>query len=155
MKRFYLVILAFLLLIDTLSAQTDAPKAIKYEMRHQRTDRSYWLYIPENLRGDAPLVFVLHGYSGKAEGYQPEMMAVARKFGFAVCYPQGAKDARGKNCWNVGYPFQDGLKTDDVDFICKLAKHQTCNAVDDHINGILSFFPDSKRSPTFTDQKIS
>ena len=123
MKRFYLAILAFLLLVGTVSAQTDAPEAIKYEMRHQRTDRSYWLYIPENLRDDAPLVFVLHGYGGKAEGYQPEMMAVARKCGFAVCYPQGAKDARGKNCWNVGYPFQDGLKTDDVDFICKLAKH--------------------------------
>ena len=48
---------------------------------------------------------------------------VADREKFAVCYAQGAKDARGKTCWNVGYPFQAGLKTDDVDFLCKLARH--------------------------------
>lgn len=94
-------------------------------------DRTYWLYIPENLSEYAPLVLVLHGYGGKAEGYQPEMINTADKYGFAVCYPQGAKDLNGKNgkgsknCWNVGYCFhQDqNLKTDDIDFICSLAKH--------------------------------
>ena len=30
-------------------------------------------------------------------------------------------DGRGKTCWNVGYPFQEGLKTDDVDFLLKLS----------------------------------
>jgi polyhydroxybutyrate depolymerase len=88
------------------AAQKDQPKTTKYEIRHQGMDRTYWLYIPENLRPDAPLVFVLHGYGGKAEGYRPEMVATAKKHGFAVCYPQGAKDGKGKNCWNVGYSFQ-------------------------------------------------
>ena len=105
------------------AAQAEKPKTTKYEIRHQGMERSYWLYIPENLRDDAPLVVVLHGYGGKAEGYRPEMVETARKHGFAVCYPQGAKDKNEKNCWNVGYPFQAGLKTDDVDFICDLAKH--------------------------------
>lgn len=121
--RLYIAVLAFLMLAGTASSQPDAPEAVKHEIRHQQMDRSYWLYIPENLSAHAPLVFVLHGYGAKAEGYRPEMMKVAREHGFAVCYPQGAKDARDKNCWNVGYPFQKGLKTDDIDFICGLSRH--------------------------------
>lgn len=123
MRRLYFAVQAFLLLAGAVSAQCENPVAVKYEMRHQRMDRSYWLYVPDTLSPEAPLVFVLHGYGGKAEGYRPEMMTVARNHGFAVCYPQGAKDAKGKNCWNVGYPFQEGLKTDDVDFICELSRH--------------------------------
>ena len=51
------------------------------------------------------------------------LCGIAAKEGFAVCYPQGAPDAKGKSCWNVGYPFQEGLKTDDVDFLLKLSRH--------------------------------
>ncbi len=100
-----------------------AQEAVGYKFKHQGMERTYWLYMPENLPADAPLVFVLHGHSGKAEGYRPEMMTVAQENGFAVCYPQGELDSTGKTCWNVGYPFQKDLKTDDVDFICSLAKH--------------------------------
>ena len=78
----------------TAFAQTEQPKATKYEIRHQGMTRTYWLYVPENLRADAPLVFVLHGYGGKAEGYRPEMMVTAQKHGFAVCYPQGERTER-------------------------------------------------------------
>jgi polyhydroxybutyrate depolymerase len=128
MKR-YLILLAFCLLTwatglqaqDTQTGQKPVPT--EYTIRHQGMDRTYWLYIPEGLNEGAPLVLVLHGYGGKADGYRPEMMDVAKEKGFAVCYPQGAKDAKEKNCWNVGYPFQEGLKTDDVDFICDLARH--------------------------------
>ena len=95
----------------------------KYQFRHQGLDREYWMYIPENLPEQAPLVFVLHGYGGKAEGYCPQMIETARKHGFAVCYPQGEKAPKGKTGWNVGYPKQEGMKTDDIDFICDLARH--------------------------------
>lgn len=100
-----------------------AQEADRATFRHKGMDRTYWLYLPENLPDEAPLVMVLHGYGGSAEGYRPEMMEVAKENGFAVCYPQGAQDKKGKNCWNVGYPFQEGLKTDDVDFICSLARN--------------------------------
>lgn len=95
----------------------------KYQFRHQGLDREYWMYIPENLPEQAPLVFVLHGYGGKAEGYCSQMIETARKHGFAVCYPQGEKAPKGKTGWNVGYPKQEGMKTDDIDFICDLARH--------------------------------
>ena len=118
MKR----ILAVIILILSVSGLR-AQDIKQYTIRHGRMERSYWLFLPEEIKADAPLVFVLHGYGGKAEGYRPEMIDVAKENGFALCYPQGAKDKKGKNCWNVGYPFQEGLKTDDVDFICDLARH--------------------------------
>ena len=102
---------------------SSAQKAEKFSYRHQGMDREYWLYLPEGLSEDAPLVLLLHGYKASAEGYRPEMMEVAKENGFALCYPQGAIDGRGKTCWNVGYPFQENLKTDDVDFLCSLARH--------------------------------
>lgn len=100
-----------------------AQEAIKHTIRHQGMERTYWLYLPSEMKENAPLVILLHGYGGKAEGYRPEMMTVAEENGFALCYPQGAVDGKGKTCWNVGYPFQEGLKTNDVDFICSLARH--------------------------------
>lgn len=95
----------------------------KHHFRHQGIERTYWMYIPEDIKAQAALVFVLHGYGGKAEGYCPQMIETAKEHGFAVCYPQGEKAPKGKTGWNVGYPKQEGMKTDDIDFICRLAKH--------------------------------
>ena len=89
--------------------------------RHGGMERSYRLYVPDSLAAGRPLVIMLHGYGGHASPESFGILAAARRYGFAACFPQGAADARGKSCWNVGYPFQDGLQTDDVDFICSLA----------------------------------
>ncbi|MGM9764842.1 MAG: alpha/beta hydrolase family esterase [Candidatus Cryptobacteroides sp.] len=93
------------------------------EIRHKGMTREYLLYLPDNLKENAPLVLVLHGYGGRAMIEGQKLYGIAKREGFALCYPQGAVDGRGKTCWNVGYPFQEGLKTDDVDFILKLARH--------------------------------
>ena len=85
-------------------------------------ERSYKLYLPANIKPNAPLVFVLHGYGGSFNLDHVGLNGVADKFGFAVCYPQGAKDGRGKPCWNVRYPFQADMKVDDISFMCKLAR---------------------------------
>lgn len=85
--------------------------------------REYYLYLPQELGKDAPLVLVLHGYGGDAAKENPRMMTLASKYGFALCYPQGLVDAKGGTCWNVGYPFQKDYKVDDVDFLCKLVRH--------------------------------
>lgn len=106
-----------------LAVHFSASSQEKHSFRHQGMERTYWMYIPENLPEQAPLVFVLHGYGGNAEGYCPQMVETARKHGFAVCYPQGEKAPKGKTGWNVGYPKQEGMKTDDIDFICDLAAH--------------------------------
>lgn len=86
-------------------------------MKYQGLEREYILYLPEGLPDNAPLVLVLHGYGGRAMKGGSAMCKVADREKFAVCYPQGAKDGKDKTCWNVGYPFQEGLKTDDVNFL--------------------------------------
>ncbi len=94
----------------------------RYTMKNQGLEREYYLYRPEGLKAGAPLVIVLHGYGGSALKGKKEMMDVADSNGFAVCYPQGVKDPKGKAGWNVRYPSQEGMKTDDVKFILALSK---------------------------------
>ena len=84
-------------------------------------ERTYRLYLPEGVPDNAPLVFVLHGYGGNFNLDRYGMNEAADRHGFAVCYPQGVKDGRGKTCWNVGYPFQADMTVDDVSFLCELA----------------------------------
>ena len=86
-------------------------------------ERTYKLYLPEGIKPNAPLVFVLHGYGGSFNLDHVGINDVADRNGFAVCYPQGAKDGRNKNCWNVGYPFQHDMPIDDISFLCTLASH--------------------------------
>ena len=114
----------FLILLGLVSALTlQAAERVKHTCKYKGNEYTYWLCLPENAGPDTPLVIVLHGYGGSAEKYCPQMQEVAEKEGFAVCFPQGLKDGREKNCWNVGYPFQADLKRDDVGFIVWLVKH--------------------------------
>lgn len=115
-------ILSLSVLFSFISLMLSAQNIREYKIKHAGTERSYWLYLPEN-HDDAPLVLCLHGYGGKAEGYRPELLEVAKENGFALCYPQGEKAPKGKTGWNVGYPAQEGMKTDDVDFVCDLVRH--------------------------------
>ena len=85
-------------------------------------ERTYKLYLPANIQPNAPLIFVLHGYGGSFNLDDKGFNEAAERHGFAVCYPQGSKDGRKKNCWNVGYPFQADMTVDDISFLCKLAK---------------------------------
>ena len=84
--------------------------------------RRFDLFLPEGIKPDAPLVFYLHGYGGSIYRKNP-MVETATHEGFAVCIPQGLKDPKGKPSWNVGYPFQEGWKVDDVKSLCKIAAY--------------------------------
>lgn len=97
-------------------------RAQKYTIKDQGIERIYYFYKPADLKPNSPLVVVLHGYGGKADGYRNEFQDLADEMGFAVCVPQGSKDKKNKNCWNVGYPFQDSMKVDDIKFLKKLVK---------------------------------
>ena len=70
-----------------------------------------------------PLVVVLHGYGGKALGDGLRFIELADLHGFAVCWPQGAEDGTGHNCWNVGYPFQTDYRIDDTAYLRRLVRH--------------------------------
>ena len=89
---------------------------------HQGLERTYHLYLPENLTISAPLVVVMHGYTSSAENIMSysKMNEVADREGFAVVYPQGTIDSEGNAFFNVGYEFHQTSKIDDVSFIREL-----------------------------------
>ena len=121
-----LLVLAVLSLCCVSSAQEQTEVQRRCSLRtfrHQGLVREYYLYTPSGLKEGAPLVICLHGYGGSAANGKAGLMDVADRHGFVVCYPQGEQDPKGKPSWNVGYPSQDGMKTDDVDFIVKLTRH--------------------------------
>ncbi len=83
--------------------------------------RHFVTYLPDGLKPDAPLVMVLHGY-GAGIRRDNIMIGPADRHGFAVCIPEGLKDPEGEPSWNVGYPFQQGWKVDDVKALCTIAR---------------------------------
>lgn len=117
-----LIVLCLTTLCTLGYSQGVAERCERHTTTFQGLEREYYLYRPAGLPADAPLVLILHGYGGSALKGKTEMMDVADTGGFAVCYPQGVKDPEGKTGWNVGYPPQEGMKTDDVKFICALAR---------------------------------
>ncbi|MCJ7570273.1 MAG: prolyl oligopeptidase family serine peptidase [Candidatus Thermoplasmatota archaeon] len=83
--------------------------------------RQYLLYLPDDLPENAPLVFVLHGYTMNAVDMMNYvgMNRIADEKGFAVCYPQGLLDFKGSTHWNARL---DISTTDDIGFLTSLAK---------------------------------
>jgi polyhydroxybutyrate depolymerase len=120
-------IILFICLIiscDSDTVSNDRPAEVQNKtFSHGGLTRDYLLYLPAGLTENAPLVFVLHGYSGSASLIRnySAMNALANKHGFAVCYPQGIKDEQNNSFWNVGYDFHQNQTVDDSDFLKSLA----------------------------------
>ena len=112
----------FVLMLLVIPLQLFSQDLKHVSLKYQGLEREYWLLVPDSLDPRRPLVILLHGYGGTADGYRPEMVQCAREKGFVLCIPQGFKDPEGSRSWNVGYPSQRGMKTDDVAFIEHLAK---------------------------------
>ena len=91
---------------------------------HEGVEREYIIHVPENLNQDSPIVFVIHGYTGSAEGIAAYtgMNNIAEREGFIAVYPQGTKDINGNTFFNVGYEFHDGSTINDVSFIRELVR---------------------------------
>ena len=96
-----------------LNAQDKEP--IKYEFKSQGIIRTYAMYLPANLKPGAPLVVYTHGY-GSNSRWKKGLNSVADREGFAVCYPDGFPDSKGKPGWNVGYPSQADMTVDEGKF---------------------------------------
>jgi polyhydroxybutyrate depolymerase len=89
---------------------------------HQGLQRTYWLHVPTDLKPDAPLIVVIHGYTGAAKYIMDysKMNDIADREGFVVVYPQGTVDSQGNTFFNVGYDFHRDSPVDDLSFIRQL-----------------------------------
>ena len=124
MKTLLKTLLTVLLLYGATGATGVMAQETRTEtLRSGGVERTYRLHLPADLPDNAPLVIVLHGYGGDANPEAFGMNATADRHGFAVCYPQGERDSRGKRGWNVGYPSQAEMPIDDVQFLEDLIGH--------------------------------
>ena len=91
---------------------------------HEGIEREYIIHIPKNLTEDSPLVFIIHGFTGSAEGISAysDMNSIAERESFIAVYPQGTKDIKGNTFFNVGYEFHDDSTINDVSFIRELVR---------------------------------
>ncbi|MBR5886229.1 MAG: prolyl oligopeptidase family serine peptidase [Alistipes sp.] len=128
MKRLVILITAAILFAGVAFAgPNDGTGTLtEHTFKHKGIEYTYYLYKPQNLPDGAPLIMAFHGYSSKqipsiGYGFHP----IADKEGFAVCYPKGPVDNKGKHCWAVGYAFhfEDNWERDDVGFTIRLVKH--------------------------------
>ena len=120
MKNLKIFLLA--LLLATCCVPCHAGQYIADSIKMDGHMRQFVMYLPDGLQHDAPLVFVLHGY-GAGIWRENIMIGPADHHGFAVCIPQGLRDPQGEPSWNVGYPFQEGWKVNDVKALCKMARY--------------------------------
>ena len=96
-------------------------------IEHEGLKRSFLIYVPENIKENAPLVVAIHGYTSTAKilmGYSG-INQIADIEGFMVAYPQGTKDSRDNNFFNVGYEFHSDSKVNDVNFIREIVLNLT------------------------------
>lgn len=114
-------IISLLLVFIGVSLSISAQSIEKYQMEYGDTVRTYSMYIPEGLDSTPPLIVYTHGYSSRPKNrVRADLNEAAAKYGFAVCYPDGSPDSKGKDGWNVGYPSQSNMTIDEADFFEKL-----------------------------------
>jgi len=120
-KKILFVILAFVVVLSiSVVAIKLWPQAVlsKESFEFDGLTRTYLVHVPSSYDDNmpTPLVIVLHGYTGTAEGIETltGFTAKSDKEGFIVVYPQGLVQR-----WNVGFGTLK-FDTDDVDFINEL-----------------------------------
>ncbi|MGM9827983.1 MAG: alpha/beta hydrolase family esterase [Muribaculaceae bacterium] len=96
-----------------------------YTFPYGDTVRTYSMYIPDSLAPGRPLIVMTHGYNSKTRR-RKDLNKQARKYGFAICYPNGSPDSKGKEGWDVGYPAQYTMTVNEAEwfgaFVPKVAE---------------------------------
>lgn len=78
--------------------------------------RSFLLYVPNNVKSNAPLVFSLHGTGGHSSDKSPFRSDVADKYGCIVVYPQGETFFFPVFGGSMPGWHADGVTSKDIDF---------------------------------------
>ena len=121
-KAILTAVYIFVAAIAAWGVSDEVPR--KYQFAYGDTVRTYSIHLPDKLPDGAPLVVFAHGYGSKNR-IRPDLNNVADSNGFAVCYPDGAPDSRGKDGWYVGYPPQYNMAKNEEDFFRALIDEVT------------------------------
>ncbi|MCI2108344.1 MAG: alpha/beta hydrolase-fold protein [Bacteroidales bacterium] len=113
------IIITTLLLLVAACSMASAQET--YEMKYKGSVRTYCMYIPQSAKADAPLIVYTHGYGAK-KSWRENLNAAAERHGFAVCYPMGSPDVKGKLGWFVAYPSQSNMDRHEEKFLAALLK---------------------------------
>ncbi len=128
MKIHRIISIPFLFLFMLISCGNEETGFVEERViEHEGLERSFLIYVPTNIKENAPLVVAIHGYTSSAKtlmGYSG-INQIADKEGFLVAYPQGTKDSRDNNFFNVGYEFHSDSKVNDVNFIREIVLNLT------------------------------
>ena len=95
-----------------------------YTCTYDGVKHDFILCLPDTTE-NAPLVVMLHGYAGSAEGFKRDTAfdETANPAGYAVCYVTGASnpnDSTSATGWNS---YVDDTANDDVGFLIALAEY--------------------------------
>ena len=128
MKIHRIISIPFLFLFMLISCGNEETGFVEERViEHEGLERSFLIYVPKNIKENAPLVVAIHGYTSSAKtlmGYSG-INQIADKEGFLVAYPQGTKDSRDNYFFNVGYEFHSDSKVNDVNFIREIVLNLT------------------------------
>ena len=128
MKIHRIISIPFLFLFMLISCGNEETGFVEERViEHEGLERSFLIYVPKNIKENAPLVVAIHGYTSSAKtlmGYSG-INQIADVEGFMVAYPQGTKDSRDNNFFNVGYEFHSDSKVNDVNFIREIVLNLT------------------------------
>ena len=124
----YLIIISIFLTIISCQKEDNSEGVIKEEkwttksfvLKHNGLDRSYILHKPDGFQINAPLLFVLHGFTSSSNTIMTysQMNKIADQNGFMICYPQGTTLATGQTHWNANLQMST---INDIDFLAQLA----------------------------------
>lgn len=98
-----------------------AQESNQYKMKYKGSERTYSMFIPQSAKAGAPLIVYIHGYGAK-KSWCENLNAAAERHGFAVCYPMGLPDVKGRLGWFVGYPSQSNMDRHEEKFLSALLK---------------------------------
>lgn len=136
------LIVAGSILASSASGQTataEQPAFEVFEFAFGDVVRTYSMHIPDSLDPGRPLVICTHGYGSKTRR-RKDLNAAADKYGYAICYPDGSPDSRGKDGWNVHYPSQHTMTINEADFfeafVPTVAKRFNLNADNAFLTGM-------------------
>jgi polyhydroxybutyrate depolymerase len=87
MKKIVILIMLLILSITPVFGQIDSTR---YVLDYDGLERSYELYVPDNVPDDAPLLIALHQFSSSARAMQllTDLNTLADEMGLIVAYPE-------------------------------------------------------------------